>query len=173
VPRSSQAHPTNQADRTHRGIPAFGYAASFVVKQPGTVAIGFAGSWQHGVEVGAEVGVWVVLGCALAGRRRWLDWWWKPIRRKRYGAARSTDAGPPEPDDIEAGVEGARGVGNGRANVTNRHIGRERTVRRTRPPVVARQAVVSGAPRVPTRMGGEASADAVSAPRVTGDGDAP
>jgi hypothetical protein len=67
--------------RTERATTAFGYAATFPVTTPGTVTVGFAGSWGHGVEVALETLAWVVAAAALAGRRRWLDWWWTPLRR--------------------------------------------------------------------------------------------
>jgi hypothetical protein len=64
--------------------PAFGYAARFDVPLPGgAVTVHQRGSWAHGVEIAAEVAAWLVVAAALLGRRRWLDWWYPRVGRRR------------------------------------------------------------------------------------------
>jgi hypothetical protein len=66
--------------QNQRAQLAFGYAASFRLVRPATVTVRFSGSWRHGLAVGAEVVLWVVVLGALSGRRRWLGRW-----RRRLG----------------------------------------------------------------------------------------
>jgi hypothetical protein len=162
----------NQTSRTERATPAFGYAASFVVKQPATVTVGFGGSWQHGVEVGAEVGAWVVLGCALAGRRRWRDWWWVPLRRMVRGSARPIDDLRIGSDEAEVDESNGRVGGNGR--VAHRHMRRERGGRASDVPAVPQRTTTSNGSRLgrlASRHRVSSPADAVSGRSVTRDGD--
>jgi hypothetical protein len=51
VAPASQWRLTSHRQRVQRASAAFGYAATFKVTRPGTVTVGFAGSWVHGVEV--------------------------------------------------------------------------------------------------------------------------
>jgi len=96
--------------RVERGSIAFGYAATFPVARPGPVSVRFRGSWAHGVSAGGEVAAWVVVAGALAGRRRWLDWWWGPVghrrarRRRRWGRVAPT-AVVPGPLGVPDGVD--------------------------------------------------------------------
>ncbi|HEX3946402.1 MAG TPA: glycosyltransferase, partial [Acidimicrobiales bacterium] len=65
------------------GSPAFGWAAQY-----GSVPAG-QGTLQVDAPVLVTVGVllellaWLAVAGALLGRRRWLDWWWGPLRRRR------------------------------------------------------------------------------------------
>ncbi|MHB8682425.1 MAG: hypothetical protein ACYDA2_10085, partial [Acidimicrobiales bacterium] len=61
---------------------ALGYGARFDVATGGRVVVRYTGSWLHAVEIGIETLVVVALAAALAGRRRWLDWWYGPLRRR-------------------------------------------------------------------------------------------
>ncbi len=96
---------TGPGGRTERSTTAFGYAATFPVRTPGRVTVGFAGSWGHGVEAGLETAAWVVVAAALAGRRRWLDWWWTRLRRvgrrRSRGGAPDGAVSPPDPGTAE------------------------------------------------------------------------
>jgi GT2 family glycosyltransferase len=69
--------------------PAFGYGARFDLPIPGGhVVVRQQGSWAHEVEIAAEVLAWLVVAGALLGRRRWLDWWYPRVHRRRTGRHR-------------------------------------------------------------------------------------
>jgi len=51
----------------------------------------------------AELLAWAVVAAALLGRRRWLDWWWRPLTR----VSRRRRAVPVEPDRDPAPPEGS------------------------------------------------------------------
>ncbi|HLI72523.1 MAG TPA: glycosyltransferase family 2 protein [Acidimicrobiales bacterium] len=114
---------TARSSAVVRSRTYFGYAPVFQVARPGSVTVAFAGSWQHGVEITGEVAIWVVLGCALLGRRRWLDWWWRPLRARRRASLhrrRPTTHGPgSRRGDLRSagagGGDGAGGAGSGGA----------------------------------------------------------
>jgi GT2 family glycosyltransferase len=74
---------------------SFGYAATFPVSRPGTVTVAFTGSPGHGIEVGVESAAWIVVAAALAGRRRWLDWWLGPLSGRRGGRRRRRGTAAP------------------------------------------------------------------------------
>jgi hypothetical protein len=77
-----------------RATSSFGYASTFRVERPGRVTVSFVGSFGHGLEIALETVAWIVVAAALAGRARWLDWWWGPFgrgaKRRRRGRATST-----------------------------------------------------------------------------------
>ncbi|HXQ91287.1 MAG TPA: glycosyltransferase family 2 protein [Acidimicrobiales bacterium] len=91
--------------RPQPGSTAFGYAATFHLARPGRVSLGYAGSWAHGLEIGVEIAAWVVVAGALAGRRRWLDWWWGPLGRR--GARRRRRRGRTAPVTVVPDTVGA------------------------------------------------------------------
>jgi GT2 family glycosyltransferase len=81
---------------------AFGYAAAFEVRTRGTATVRFRGSVLHGLAALAEVVFWLIVAAVLLGRRRWLDWWWGPLRRRRVRGA-GVDAGAePSPAAVAA-----------------------------------------------------------------------
>lgn len=57
-------------------------APAFRVEAAGRVTAGYRGSWAHGLLLVLEL--LLVLGAAgaLVGRRRSVDWWWRPLRRR-------------------------------------------------------------------------------------------
>jgi len=85
---------------------SFGYAATFRVDRAGPVTVAFVGSWSHGLEIALETTAWVALAAALAGRRRWLDWWWGPLtrgaRRQRRRGVRDHGAVDADPFPVES-----------------------------------------------------------------------
>jgi len=78
-----------------RSATAFGYAASFEVPRAGRVTLRFRGSWVHGLEVTAEVLLWLVTAGLLVGRRRSLSKLWNRIRPRHRGRLRPRT--PPVP----------------------------------------------------------------------------
>jgi hypothetical protein len=70
---------------------SFGYAPTFHVARPGSVAVAFVGSWAHGLEIAAETAAWIAVAVALAGPRWWRDWWWGPLRRRGARRRRRRD----------------------------------------------------------------------------------
>jgi GT2 family glycosyltransferase len=70
-------------------VPALRFPASFPVAHAGVVTLRFRGSLLHGVAVVVEVALWIALVAVLLGRRRWLDWWWLPLRTRRAAASRA------------------------------------------------------------------------------------
>jgi GT2 family glycosyltransferase len=93
---------------------AFGYAPSFRLVRPAVVTVRFAGSWRHGLAVGAEVALWIVVLGAFGGRRRWFERWHGLLRR-RYGSdrhpSRSPSAVVPSSTEHDRGPEVVHGVG--------------------------------------------------------------
>ncbi len=69
-----------------------------------------ADGWRGPALVG-ELVLWVVVVAALAGRRRWLDWWWVPWQRHKARRRAGRNAG--------AGV-GAGGTGTDDGSVGDR-----------------------------------------------------
>ena len=49
----------------------------------GPAVLRFDGSALVPLGVALELLLWVATAAALLGRRRWLDWWWGPLRRRR------------------------------------------------------------------------------------------
>ena len=64
-----------QADRS----PAFGWAAQFAAPEPGPARLWFAGTVWLPLGLLAQVLLWAAVAAVIAGRRRWLDWWWTPV----------------------------------------------------------------------------------------------
>jgi len=62
--------------------PAFGSAAQFAVGSAGEGRLWFAGSVWLPIGLLAQLVLWLVVVGALMGRRRSLDWWWGPLRRR-------------------------------------------------------------------------------------------
>ncbi len=62
---------------------AFGWAAQYRSTSAGPAVLRFDGSALIPLGVTVELLLWVVTVAALLGRRRWLDWWWGPLRRRR------------------------------------------------------------------------------------------
>lgn len=71
--------------RLARTSAAGALAATFRVPQTEAVTVAFAGSWVHGLAVAVALLLWLVALCGLAGRRRWLDWWWPSFRQVLSG----------------------------------------------------------------------------------------
>ncbi|HUC37255.1 MAG TPA: glycosyltransferase family 2 protein [Acidimicrobiales bacterium] len=92
---------------------AFGFGASFSSARDATVTVRFAGSWRHGLAVGAETVLWIAVLLALGVRRRWfVRWLGAPITGRRSGRrrrrARARRAQGPR-DDGDVGRELVRG----------------------------------------------------------------
>jgi GT2 family glycosyltransferase len=85
---------------TSTPVPALRFPASFPMVHARVVTLHFRGSLLHGLAVTVEVALWIALVGVLLGRRRWLDWWWVPLRTRRAAAAgaHATRAGPVSPD---------------------------------------------------------------------------
>jgi GT2 family glycosyltransferase len=69
-----------------RPVPAssaFGWAAQYRSAPAGPAVLRFDGSALVPLGVALELLLWVATAAALLGRRRWLDWWWGPLRRRR------------------------------------------------------------------------------------------
>ena len=99
----------------------FGYAPAFAVSRPGSVTVSFNGSAARGIEVAVETVLWVVALAALAGRRRWLDWWWG--RRGRTAPApvvAAPSSGVPDELRTSDGYAPARQRIEGRDRVSTR-----------------------------------------------------
>lgn len=62
--------------------PAVAPAASYRVPSPQVVTVGYPGSWLHGLLLLGELVLSMAVAAALLGRRWWLDWWWRPLRRR-------------------------------------------------------------------------------------------
>jgi GT2 family glycosyltransferase len=92
---------------------AFGYAASFRLVRSSIVTVRFAGSWRHGLAVGAEVALWIVVLGAFGGRRRWFERW-RGLSRRRHGndqrPSRSPDAVVSSSTEHAGGPEIVHGV---------------------------------------------------------------
>lgn len=86
---------------------AFGFAASFEVARPGVVTVRYRGSWSHGLEILAEVLLWIVAALVLVGRRWSVDWWWPRLQRRRPWARRGGQAGADAPTASDPSVVGA------------------------------------------------------------------
>jgi GT2 family glycosyltransferase len=102
-----------------------GGAVRFDVPTAGTGSLTFAGSPWVPLGVAVELALWAVVALGLLGRRRWLDWWWRPLAagwalarpgRLRPGLAwrggrrsPSVHAGSGDPGDLPAG----RSAGSG------------------------------------------------------------
>lgn len=83
--------------RAVAGEPAFGWAAQFPSAPAGRATLRVATSPLVPLAVLGEILLWVVVAGALLGRRRWLEWWWRPLRRwgvagRARGAAGATGA---------------------------------------------------------------------------------
>ena len=101
------------AIQNQRAQPAFGYAPSFKLVRPTTVTVRFVGSWRHGLAVGAEVALWIVVLGALGGRRRWFERWRGPSRWMHgsdQSRVRSPDALLTSSTEHALGPEIVRGV---------------------------------------------------------------
>jgi hypothetical protein len=93
---------TEPGGRVVKPHPAFGFAPAFTVTRPATVTVSFSESAAHVLEVVLEVVLWVIALAAVAGRRRWLDWWWGR-RRRAERPSRVTNAEHPDgprPDEL-------------------------------------------------------------------------
>jgi GT2 family glycosyltransferase len=75
------------------GAAAFGWAAQFPTAPPGRATLAVDTSPLVPLAVTAEVLLWLAVAAMLLGRRLWLDWWWRPLRR-RAGRGRSSGDGP-------------------------------------------------------------------------------
>jgi GT2 family glycosyltransferase len=91
---------------------AFGYAATFTVPRATTVTVSYAASPAHALEITLEIVLWVVALAAIAGRRRWLDWWWGPLLKRRRHRGLSRPAPMPSSTTIPTAVDpdGVNGV---------------------------------------------------------------
>ncbi|HUO47194.1 MAG TPA: hypothetical protein VMU09_00035, partial [Acidimicrobiales bacterium] len=100
------------AGRVEPARRAFGYAATFGVTRRGPVTVRFQGSLLHGTAAVAEVVAWLVLVGLVLGRRRWLDWWWAPLQRRR-ARIRAARAARPADSEGAGGEEAAEEAGSG------------------------------------------------------------
>lgn len=103
----ARAPPRAWEARGSRGVipsgTAFGYAPRFDVPSPGgAVVVQARGSWVHGLEITAEVLLWVVVSLALIGRRRWLG-----TKVARHGRRGVVTVPPATPHLVAAGSESA------------------------------------------------------------------
>ena len=60
----------------------FGWASTGPAS-PGPVSLRLTSLPLGGLINLITLGAWIVLGLLLLGRHRWLDWWWRPNRRRR------------------------------------------------------------------------------------------
>ncbi|MGH9081811.1 MAG: hypothetical protein ACRDWN_00560 [Acidimicrobiales bacterium] len=93
-----------------RRQPAYGWAAQFRDVPAGPAVLRFRGSLLDPLAVLVEMGVWLAVVAALLGRRRWLDWWWRPVRslfrrsEPRRARRRSLLLDPALPDRVDQGL---------------------------------------------------------------------
>jgi len=82
-------------------------AAAALVPPVAVVARGAAGVLDP-LGAALELGAWALVAAALVGRRRWLDWWWRPLvrgrTRRREGRRRVVAAPATAPATVPATV---------------------------------------------------------------------
>lgn len=102
----STAWPATGADgEPLPAVPAAAGAGAYRVAAAGQVAVGYRGSWAHGVLLVLELLLVIGVAGALAGRRRVVDWWWRPLRRRWVsGAGRHVTRGEPGHREQAAGA---------------------------------------------------------------------
>ncbi len=95
------------AGRAVAGRPAFGWAAQFPGTPAGPATLAFSSSALMSAGTALMLAAWVLVAGLLLGRRRWLDWWYQPLRRRRR--PRHAAAGPTADDDAGDGVGAGAG----------------------------------------------------------------
>jgi GT2 family glycosyltransferase len=79
--------------------PAFGWAIQYNPVPAGSAELAFAGDPLVPLSVLVMLALWLVVAAALLGRRRWLDWWFQPMRHRRrpprHAASGALDEGSP------------------------------------------------------------------------------
>ncbi|MHB8319904.1 MAG: glycosyltransferase family 2 protein [Acidimicrobiales bacterium] len=82
---------------------AFGWGSQYQVRNSGSAVLTFSSSPLMQVGIAFEVLAWLVVAGVLLERRRWLNWWWVPLRHywtKRAGTKR---AGKKRAGSVEGG----------------------------------------------------------------------
>jgi hypothetical protein len=93
--------------RAVAGAAAFGWAAQFPTAPPGRATLAVDTSPLVPLAVTAEIILWLAVAAMLLGRRLWLDWWWRPLRRRSRSGRRSGDGPVAEADDGEGAAASA------------------------------------------------------------------
>lgn len=95
--------------RTLSSRVAFGWAGQFANVSPGPKRIVFQSFPLIPLAVFIELIGWALLAAALIGRRKWLYWWWKPLKT-RFGAGSANRQDQQVIDPIAGSVESLKSV---------------------------------------------------------------
>ncbi|MGH9083194.1 MAG: hypothetical protein ACRDWN_07610, partial [Acidimicrobiales bacterium] len=72
--------------RAVRRRTAFGWASQYTGVRPGGATLRFDGGLLDPLVELLALAAWLVVALGLLGRRRWLDWWFLPLRHRRAAA---------------------------------------------------------------------------------------